>query len=258
MPTQVQQPVVQPTVSQLTGLVMDTANRSVAGAGVEVLSGPQAGTSTTSDSAGKFSLTGIFDGTTRFRVSKEGYAAATQAINVAPAYGVSILFVMEALAAPVNIAGDYTLTFIADSACADQLPSEMRTRTYPATIVPQHPLNRPGNTRFAAMLSGPSFDSYYHMMSIAVAGDYLSFDLSDNYLLEEVADEAYFAIGGVGGGSAGTSGASTISASFQGTFDYCVMKSELEDGSHYNCTPDVAVVHAQCAAKNHRLILTRR
>jgi hypothetical protein len=95
-------------------------------------------------------------------------------------------------------------------------------------------------------------------MLIAVAGDCLSFDLSDNFLLEEVADETYFAIGGVGGGSVGAAGVSTITASFQGTFDYCVMNTDLLDASRYNCAPDVAVVHAQCESKNHRLILTRR
>jgi hypothetical protein len=252
----VQRPVSQPTAFQLTGFVMDSANRSIAGARVEVLAGSQAGLSTTSDAAGRFSLTGTFDGTTRFSASKEGYVTATQPMGSDnPAYG--IIFVMGVLAAPVSIAGDYAVTFIADSACADRLPVEMRTRMYSVTIVPGPELNRPANTSFAAEFSGPTFDAYYHRMSIAVAGDYLSFDLSDNYLLEEVADETYFAIGGVGSASAGA-GASTISGSFQGTFDYCVMNSDLTDGSRYNCTPDVAVTHAQCQSNNHRLILARR
>ena len=149
---------------------------------------------------------------------------------------------------PGNIAGDYTVTFMADSACTD-LPNDVRTRTYTATITEY-------NRTFIAALSGATLDSYYYRIWIGVAGDDLRFDLSDNYILEEVAPDTYLAIGGVGEASVGTSGASTISASFQGTFDYCVMKSEMSSG--YSCVPGEAVAHAQCASRNHRLILTRR
>ena len=64
------------------------------------------------------------------------------------------------------------------------------------------------------------------------------FDLSDNYVLEEVAPETYVAIGGIGTASLGTADTSTITASFQGAFDYCVLKSELKDGAGYRCAPD--------------------
>jgi hypothetical protein len=253
----VSQPAQQPTPFPVTGYVFDTANRGLAGAGVEVLDGPQVGTSTTSDAAGAFSLTGIFNGTTRFRATKEGYVAASQAFSLIVTRR-SISFALDVPAGPVNIAGDYTLTFTTDSACADQLPTEVRTRTYVATITPALSLTRPANTQFTAALSGAELDTYDRMMSIFVAGDYVDFDLSDNFLLEEVAPDTYLTIGGVGAASVGTSGVSTISASFQGLFDYCVTRAEPNVGNLYSCVPTQAIAHAQCASKNHRLILTRR
>jgi hypothetical protein len=250
-------PAPQPIPFQVTGSVFDTVNRALAGARVEVLDGPQAGTSTTSDPAGAFSLTGTFDGATRFRASKEGFVAATQAFSSIVARR-SIFFALDVAAGSVNIAGDYTLTFTADSACADQLPAEVRTRTYAATVRPTSSSTRPANTQFTAALSGAELDTYYRMITIFVAGDYLDFDLSDNFLLEEVAPDTYLTIGGVGAASVGTSGVSTISASFQGLFDYCVTKAEPNLGNLYSCVPAEAIAHAQCAAKNHRLILKRR
>jgi hypothetical protein len=256
-PHPAQQPLPEPAAFQVTGFVFDTANRALAGAGVEVLDGPQAGTSTTSDAAGAFSLTGTFDGTTRFRATKEGHVAATQSFSLIVTRR-SIFFALDVLAGPVNIAGDYTLTFTADSACADQLPTEVRMRTYAATITPVSSLTRPANTQFTAALSGAELDTYYRMISIFVAGDYVDFDLSDNFLLEEVAPDTYLRVGGMGAASLGTSGVSAISASFQGLFDYCVTKGEPDPGNLYSCVPAQAVAHAQCSSKNHRLVLTRR
>ncbi len=254
-PSQVPQPTLQPTAFQVTGYVLDTVNRTLTGASVEILTGPQAGTSTTSDARGAFSLTGTFDSTTRFRATKEGYVAATQSFN-SIAFTKSIYFVLEGLAAPVNLAGNYTLTFMADSACADQLPTEVRTRTYAATITADSSLSRPANTEFTAALSGASLDTYFNRIFIYVDGDYIVFDLSDNSVLEEVAEDTYLEIGGVGKASVGTSGVSEISASFQGVFDYCVTKSEMRSG--YSCVPGETVSRAQCQSNNHRLILTRR
>lgn len=256
-PSPVSLPASQLPPFQVTGYVFDTVNRAIAGAGVEVLDGPQAGTSTTSDLAGAFSLAGTFDGTTRFRATKEGYIAATQAFGLIVTRR-SIVFALDVLARPVNIAGDYTLTFTADSTCAGQLPTEARTRTYAATITPASSLTRPADTQFTAVLSGAELDTYYRTISIFVAGDYVDFDLSDNFLLEEIASDTYLTIGGVGAASVGTSGVSTISASFQGLFDYCVTKEEPNVGNLYRCVPAEATAHSQCASKNHRLTLIRR
>jgi hypothetical protein len=255
VPSPVQQPAPQPTPFQVTGRVSDTANRWLPGASVEVLTGPQAGTSTTADAAGAFSLSGAFDGTTRFRATKEGYVTATQGLTLIGTTK-SIFFSLEVAGGSVNIAGNYTVTFMADSACADQLPVDVRTRTYPATIRPDSSTTRPANTFFVAALSGSSLDGYFSKMAIFVAGEDLVVDLSDNSILEEVGEGRYLSIGGMGEASLKTSGVGTISVSLNGTFDYCVTESEMKSG--YSCPSDQAIARAQCYSKNHRLVLTQR
>ena len=108
--------------------MFDSAFRPVAGASVEVLDGPQAGTSATADAMGSFSLTGTFDDTTRFRAAREGYAAATGTLapkTCASCNSRPIYFYLAVLAPAVDIAGDYALTFIADAA-RTALPNALR------------------------------------------------------------------------------------------------------------------------------------
>ena len=262
-------------VALISGFVVDTASRPLAGATVDVVDGsPQAGTSTTSDANGQFSLTGAFVETTTFRATKEGYVAATQTWSCnSPGTGICpgrsrpwLGFYLAVLAPPVAIAGDYTLTFIADTAdtrCAD-LPNELRTRTYAATITPgsrpNYP-NIPANTFFNVTVSGASFLGNYKSFYIGVAGDYLRIVLGEDgpVLVEEVAPNTYLSFGGTAAASVGTSAVSTISASFNGVIEYCALKSELDRDRFYDCSPSQPVTHAtQCASKNHRLILTRR
>ena len=255
VPSPVQQPAPPPPAPfQVTGHVYDVVDRALEGATVEVLDGPQAGTVTTSDAAGAFSLTGTFNGATRFRASRADYVTAIKSFSAIATFK-AIGFFLDGVAAPVNIAGDYTVTFVADSACAE-FPSEVRTRTYFAAIRPDpyFPLQA---SHFRAQLSGASLDSYYNTIGISVTADYIDFNLSDNFILEEVSPDAYLTIGGIGGTSVSTS-VSTISAPFQGTFDYCETKTEPDEDNNYSCLADQAIVHARCSSKNHRLILTRR
>lgn len=128
VPSPVQQPAPPPPAPfQVTGHVYDAADRPLEGATVEVLDGPQAGTVTTSDAAGALSLTGTFNGATRFRASRADYVTAIKSFSAITTFK-AIGFFLDGVAAPVNIAGDYTVTFLADSACAE-LPGDVRTRT---------------------------------------------------------------------------------------------------------------------------------
>ena len=122
----------------INGTVLDSALRPLSGARVEFVDGPQAGRFTNSRANGEFSLRGTVDDTTRFRATKEGHVTATATIlpicdRCNPKRWMH--FFLSPLDAPVALAGDYTLTFIAESACAN-LPDELRTRTYAATIAP--------------------------------------------------------------------------------------------------------------------------
>ncbi len=148
-----------PSVSRIWGYVLDTAFRPVADATVDVVDGPYGGLSATTDVAGRFELAGTFDQTTRFRAAKEGHIAATQAWNCSSsgpcgAGGATpwLGFYLAVIEPNVDIAGDYTLTVIADSACAT-LPDEVRTRTYAARITPQSRPDLPANAGFDVRLS---------------------------------------------------------------------------------------------------------
>jgi hypothetical protein len=259
-------------VSGISGFVLDTGFRVVGGARVEVIDGPQAGMSSTVDATGTFSLTGTFDSTTRFRATKDGYVTATQtwscSVDTCGGQGASPwlgFYLASSLAAPVDIAGDYTLTFIADSACTD-LPDEVRTRTYEATIVPSSIPNIPADTAFKVTVAGASFLSGFADFGIGVVGDHVDLWLDGGHdppLVEQLAPNTYLAFSGNATVSVAAP-ISSISASLDGWIDYCVLKTPM--GSHYNCGTDntgavvtgQAVTRAHCDSTNHRLILTRR
>ena len=135
-----------------------------------------------------------------------------------------LAFYLDVPAPPVNIAGDYTLTFVADSACAD-LPAEVRTRTYAATITLDSRPNTQANTGFKVEVSGAPFLSPYDFFEIGVAGDYLGLWLWRPLLVEQLAPNTYLAFSGWAAASVGTSAVSKISTSFDGWIDYCARKS---------------------------------
>jgi len=218
------------------GTVSDTAFRYISGVKVEVLDGPQAGMSTTSSASGGFSLTGIFDDATRFRATKDGYVTATRTMQpfCAPCNPNRwISFSLEVPAEPANMAGDYTLTFVADSACV-ALPNELRTRTYNATIPPASN-GSPAN--FVIIVDGALSD--WNVLDMGLSGDYVAIWLET--LVEQIAPNTSLSFGGLAAAAIGTSAQSTIALTFDGSIDY-----------------KVSATHAQCTSKNHQLILTRR
>jgi len=235
-PSSVLQPA-SPFTSAVNGKVVDTADRPISGALVEVVGGSQAGMSVTSTGNGEFYFAGSFDDATVFRASREGYTAATQSWRRVSPGQPYLLFYLGVLAPPVSIAGNYTLTFIAADACAAALPADLRSRTYAATITARSPPNVPADTRLTIEASGAEFDAYFNWFSVGVAGDYLAFWLGDEHLIEKLGADRYLELMG-SAEAVTTSGASTISASFSGTFRYSGAPA--------------------CISGHHQLVLTRR
>lgn len=267
-------PPQPPPVTGISGFVLDTGFRPLGGATVTVVDGPRAGTSTTADAGGQFSLAGAFDNTTRFRAMKEGHVTATQtwscsvpscpdAMGSRPWLG----FYLASLGQPVSLTGDYTLTLIADSACTD-IPDEFRTRTYSATITPSTTPNTPIGTSFTAMATGAAFLGTHTSFLIGVVQDYVDLWLHgghDAALVEQLGPNTYLAFSGNAKASVGASPVSNLTTSFEGWIDYCVMKAPM--GAGYNCgtsnttgepIPGLAMTYAHCESTNHRLILRRR
>ena len=260
-----------PAVADIFGYVLDTGYKAVAGARIEALDGPDAGASATADTTGQFTLSGTFDSATRFRATKDGYVAATQTWNCSVGAGCSAtgarpwlgFYLASSVAPPVNIAGDYTVTFIADSACVD-LPSEVRTRTYAATITPT---SSPSSS-FTLTASGAAFLANLNNFPIGVIENYVDLWLHgghDPAVVEQLAPNTYLAFSGNATASVGMSPVSTISMPFHGWIDYCVLQTPM--GAIYNCgtsnttgepIPGLATRYAHCESRNHQLILTRR
>jgi hypothetical protein len=242
----------------LVGYVIDTAYRAVGGATVTVVNGPLAGMSMTTNAEGRFTYSQVVTSAVTFRASKEGYVTGEAATRTSVPGGTPWVYIqLEAVALPVNIGGDYTLTLTADNTCAG-IPSELRTRTYAVTIEPQSaPLLRPGTT-FTLLSLGSSFLDNYRGFPIGVAGDYVAFSIyngEDFGLVERIGPKTYLAFYGSAGVVVDGS-TSTISTSFDGGIEYCVSSSEM--ATIYNCMPALPDSRAQCVSKNHHLLLTRR
>jgi hypothetical protein len=254
---------VQPTPAgvQLAGSVSDAAWRPLAGARVEVVDGPQAGLSTTTDGAGGFRLAGAFDSTTRFRATKEGHLAATWPLPQSCAAcnpNWWIHFYLEAIAPHPTIVGDYGLTFIADSACTD-FPDEVRTRRFGATVTLASAPDEPDqNSRFTVTLTGSIFLERYRSFTIGVAGDYIAAYLGDAHgtpgLIEQIAPNTYLTLDGAI--RASVADGSTISSSLSGVVDRCELSTEW--GPRYSCDAGDVIRLTRCSSQNHQLILTRR
>jgi hypothetical protein len=251
-----------PTVGTLVnGTVSDSAHRPLVDARVEVLDGPQAGTSATTNSRGEFSLRGAFDDATRFRATMNGHKEATATRGPAceacnPNWWIH--FALDPLAPPLNIAGRYILAFEADGACEALIPAEARGRTYTADIAPVTVAGRPSDTSFEVTVGGASLLEGYSRFPINVAVNYLSAWLGDLHgdpgLLERVAENTYVSFGGES--RAVVTDTKVLSMTFDGTFEYCARK--LPMGPSYSCSPAESVAQAQCASRSHRLILTAR
>jgi len=248
-------------VPGIFGFVSDTAFRALNGATITVVDGPQAGTSTTADATGQFTLTGSFDRRTTFRAAKEGYVTAAQTwscsggadcqATAAPWLG----FYLAPLSSPLDVAGRYTLTFTADSACMD-LPDEVRTRTYTAAIAASASPNVPAGTSFTATVGGAAFVSGLDNFTVGVSGTYVDLWLHgghDPALVEQLGPNTYLLISGNAAGAAGSAPLSSMSAAFDGWIEYCVTTTTPRAGHACEGT-----VLRRCESSHHRLVLTRQ
>ena len=252
--------ITSPARQTLFGSVSDTAFGPLVGARVEIVDGPQAGAFLTTAQDGRFSISFSSSETVTVRATKGGYVPAT--MSVRPPSGVFLSFYLSPVAPPVNMAGTYTLTFVADSSCT-QIPDDLRTRTYTATMTPSP--YRSDHTLFDVTLSGASFYAgtnigNYNSFDVGVAGDVVALSVYNGLdegegIVEQLGPTTYLEFAGSASGSVGASDVSTISVPFDGRFQYCVAK--FAQSSLYRCYFNAATL-AECRSKNHRLILTRR
>lgn len=235
----------------INGTVFDTAFRPVARAVVEVLDGPQAGLSAIADARGGFSMTGVFDESTRFRATAEHHITSIRTLQPFCARcnpNWWIHFALEVPAPPVNIGGDYTLNFTANAACT-MLPEDMRSRTFTATLPVTSPATR-SNTFFR--VGGATFFEDWDAISVGVAGNYVALWLET--LVEQIAPNTFLAFAGQAAATLNTSNLSTLVLPFQGRIEHCV--TTAAQGRYQDCYQSLATVR-RCDS-SHQVTLTRR
>jgi hypothetical protein len=252
--TPVTPPAAAPGTILMKGTVSDTAFRHVTGAKIEVLNGPQTGMTTTSDQRGEFTLIGVFDDATRFRASKDGFALAELPLGAFcercnPNRWVN--FSLQALASPVDISGDYSMTVTVDNVCT-QMPEPVRTRTYSARIPPSG--SSPANAYFSVFPTGAQFVSGWERFDGGVSGNDVGFWFET--LVEQISANTYLLIGIYASGTVGASAISTIPTVASGRIDFCTV--DPTSGGLDDCLRNPKASHLVCDASRHSLTFTRR
>ena len=235
----------------MQGTVSDTAYRPLPRARVEVLDGPQAGLTATADGRGGFAMTGLFDETTRFQATVNGHITSTRTLQPFCARcnpNWWIHFTLDVPDSPVNVGGDYTMTFTANNACT-MLPSDMRSRMFTATIPATSPA-LPADSFFR--VGGATLFEDWDAISIGVAGGYVALWLET--LVEQIAPNTFVAFAGQAAAEVDTSNMSGIEFPFHGLIEYCV--TTTTPGRYPDCFQGRANV--QRCESTHQLTLTRR
>jgi Carboxypeptidase regulatory-like domain len=242
-------PPVPPTAA-LSGTVMDTVGQGLSDARVEITEGLQAGAFAMTESNGRFSIPGPFpfNVSVSVRVSKDGYVTATQQIYV---YNQDRMFFLEAIGSAIDITGEYTVTFLADSTCK-ALPDISRTRTYQLSIT-----RRLSPPIYEGTLSGATF--YYSLpFRFSVSGRTVTWGVGEyGFGFTEDLGAATMEIWAGGTLDAPVNGSSS-SGSFVGGFTYCdgVPPPSLgHRGLNWDCPVQPP---AYCEATNHQVTLARR
>ena len=241
----------------LYGYVSDTAFRVVEGARIEVVSGQHAGLVATTDAAGRFAFDEPVASPAAVRATKDGYAVGTNTSILTSDGRAYVGFALASLSPPVAVAGNYTLTITADSACT-ALPDEARTRSYPAVVAAVGGATVPANTRFTGTVTGGQFAPHANVFFVGVFGDYvvISTEGEGPSIAEHVGSNRYVAFYGAASALVPPGGVSAIAAPFAGTIEYCELPAPI--GPYYDCQAVVAAERRDCQSTAHQLTLTRR
>jgi hypothetical protein len=145
-----------PSTLLVTGWVGHTTFQPCRDCTVEVLDGPRAGRSVLTDANGGFTFSIAGGSAPTLRASKDGYRPATQVATPNGTGRARVVFVLESVQPPLDLAGTYKMTLEAGSHC-EEVPAEIRRRDYVVSLSPraEHP-----QTLFGARpVEGP-FDEF--------------------------------------------------------------------------------------------------
>jgi hypothetical protein len=257
-----QQPAGQ---SQIRGLVSDTVRRPLASALVAVLDGPLAGTTTLTDAAGRFELTGKAAGTATLRVSRDGFQTKTQSVlwrTPTSSAAIDGFIQLDTLEPPINFdPGDYTLNIAIDLATASD------HRGIPQAPCVGFPVNLASFIYRVTIVEG-LYDRYVRaddrpihfqdLFSFSVAGQFVGFEIEG--IPEDFPGFRFLTINGVAPTTEpAVATGSSVSIPFHGEFRYCELKSSR--GIYNDCSQVPAeqiVDYHSCTSDHARMVFTRR
>ena len=209
--------------------------------------------SAVTDGNGQFLMPWSFTGTVTVtvRASKEGFHAREYSVPEpgAPRYPVSLGFELEAIDAPVIVAGIYDITFTAANECT-QLPTVARQRVYQGQVYPN------GRGRFSATISNivPIDHAYFWAEVRAESPQTLRIQVVTepaNGLVERIEPGMFLEITG---SAELPLGAQSAAAAFDGTFALCPAEVTVSYETPYRCP----VPPTTCRSANHRFAWTRQ
>jgi Carboxypeptidase regulatory-like domain len=245
-----QSPATPSSAPYMRGTVSDTAFRYIAGATIEIVNGPSAGNTTTSDASGQWGFQGTFDDSTEFRATKVGYEGSTKPLGPFCAQCVPnrwVNFALKAQVTPANIAGSYAMTVSVDPACTS-FPKEVRARTYAVTLP-----SEVTNAYFSIFPTGANFVPGWNQFDGGVSGNYVGFWFET--LVEEVAPGKYFMIGVSASVPAVPQNPATITMRADGRISYCAVDAAA--GAVEACIRGGAA-NTNCNSQQHMIVLTRQ
>ena len=238
----------------MRGEVWDTRNLPISGAQVQVVA-PSRSPVAETDGNGQFSMPWPFSGTVTVRVSKEGFHTRERSVPEpgAPRYPVHLGFELEAIDAPVIVAGVYDMTFTAANECT-QLPTVARQRVYRGSVGPN------GRGRFSAIIFNlePIYNTVFHAEVRGEPPQTLHVHVvTDEYenpsigLVERIEPGMFLEITG---SAELPLGAQSAAAAFDGTFAVCPAEVAVSYETPYRCP----VQPTTCRSANHRFAWTRQ
>lgn len=201
----------------LSGTVVEPGPLPIGDATVEVVDGPHAGRSaTTEGNRGRYEIWGL-SGLLSMRASRPGYIMDTRTVSVTANSAQN--FELRPMLPSLPVAGTYRLTFTASGGCASQLPEGARVRTYDARMnqTEVRLLVNVNGAQFALDPASGRGNSFFG----TIRGNIVSFSMEDDYyyesfaLVEQLGPTTYLTIAG---NANGTAASSSIAGSLDGGF----------------------------------------
>lgn len=243
-----------PIAAKVQVTVYDGALRPVRGATIEIEDGNHQKTSRTTDAGGRAGFDGSWINPLTIRTSREGFVSSSQ-LQWVTSGDVRIDVRLPAIDQVQLRPGDYSLTFVMDSACSSGIPVALRTLRYDATVEPLRS-GSGGVFGYSVTARGPTLEFGNVFFGVSAGGFVQAFD--DMGFWEYLPSFTYLDFSGVGETTLDNLTPDTISMPYSAVFEYCQLNSPRDRFKNCFMTPASQIVtRVTCSSLNHRIVLSR-